>query len=303
MSHLRQLQNIAQHSGGSRSVLSPGFNASVEYVMQALVAAGYDAVRQPFVFPLFQAADAPRLAVADVSVPAGHFNNLRFSGSADVTSRLWFSGTGCTAAEYPPSFVAGNVALVLDSSGCTLQQRLAVAVSKGAAALVVGLGSDNTLSSPQLTGPDFAPIPMLVLSSFFTDAIKSGSNGAVATIHTRNTITPAYGSNVLANSSTGDINSVVVIGAHLDSVLAGPGINDNGSGAAVVLTIALELKRLGLNPQNQIRFAFFGAEEHGLVGSTYYVNSLEGDEKYRLAMMINVSLVICFVLFCFLFLF
>jgi Zn-dependent M28 family amino/carboxypeptidase len=92
-------------------------------------------------------------------------------------------------------------------------------------------------------------------------------------------VTTAFSSNIIANSTTGDVNSVVVVGAHLDSVIAGPGINDNGSGTAVVLAIALELSRLGLSPSNQIRFVFFGAEEHGLLGSKFYVKSLLGDDR------------------------
>ena len=66
----------------------------------------------------------------------------------------------------------------------------------------------------------------------------------------------------------------VLLGAHLDSVANGPGINDNGSGSALVLEIARQARRLGVRPARGLRFAFWGAEELGLVGSTAYVQQL-----------------------------
>ncbi len=62
-------------------------------------------------------------------------------------------------------------------------------------------------------------------------------------------------------------------GAHLDSVPEGPGINDNGSGSATLLETALQMAELGIEPRNTVRFAWWGAEEAGLIGSQYYVDS------------------------------
>jgi Zn-dependent M28 family amino/carboxypeptidase len=135
------------------------------------------------------------------------------------------------------------------------------------------------------------PIPLLVLSGLYSQAVAAGSNGAAVAITTNNAVRVAYSSNVIVNSSGGDPTSVVVIGAHLDSVAAGPGINDNGSGSATILAIAVELARLKLTPVNQVRFIFFGAEEKGLLGSTYYASHLQDDEKFQLALMVSNSFV------------
>jgi Zn-dependent M28 family amino/carboxypeptidase len=64
------------------------------------------------------------------------------------------------------------------------------------------------------------------------------------------------------------------VGAHLDSVPEGPGINDNGSGTAGILEIALQMKKLDIKPTNHVRFAFWGAEESGPPqwGSQHYVD-------------------------------
>jgi hypothetical protein len=69
------------------------------------------------------------------------------------------------------------------------------------------------------------------------------------------------------------------VGAHLDSVPEGPGINDNGSGTATILESALQISKLGIEPENRVRFAFWGAEEFGLLGSEYYVENLSKEVK------------------------
>jgi aminopeptidase S len=96
--------------------------------------------------------------------------------------------------------------------------------------------------------------------------------------------------NVIAQTRSGDPGNVVMIGAHLDSVEHGPGIVDNGSGVATVLEIA---SQLGANPsvQNMVRFAFFGAEEHGAVGSTGYVEGLSAADRKKIKLYLNVDMV------------
>lgn len=80
--------------------------------------------------------------------------------------------------------------------------------------------------------------------------------------------------NLVADLPGGDTSSVVMFGAHLDSVSVGPGINDNGSGSAGILETALTYAASGQTPRNHVRFGFWGAEELGLLGSKYYVNNL-----------------------------
>ena len=75
--------------------------------------------------------------------------------------------------------------------------------------------------------------------------------------------------NVIAETTSGDPNNVIVVGAHLDSVGVGPGINDNGSGSATILEIAEQMTKV--KPRNKVRFIWFGAEESGLLGSEAYV--------------------------------
>jgi aminopeptidase S len=96
--------------------------------------------------------------------------------------------------------------------------------------------------------------------------------------------------NVIAQTRTGDPGHVVMIGAHLDSVEDGPGIVDNGSGVAIVLEIATQL---GANPsvQNRVRFAFFGGEESGVLGSTGYVEDLSAADRKKIKLYLNLDMV------------
>ncbi|MBB2909196.1 aminopeptidase S [Streptosporangium becharense] len=101
----------------------------------------------------------------------------------------------------------------------------------------------------------------------------------------------ATGYNVIADWPGGDPNDVLMVGAHLDSVTAGPGINDNGTGSAAILETALEVARQGLAPSKHLRFAWWGAEELGLRGSQYYVNNLPAAERSKVKGYLNFDMV------------
>ncbi|MGW6280086.1 M28 family metallopeptidase [Kribbella sp. NPDC055071] len=97
--------------------------------------------------------------------------------------------------------------------------------------------------------------------------------------------------NVIAEWPHGDANHVVMTGSHLDSVSAGPGINDNGSGSAGVLETALAYAASGQTPRNRLRFGFWGAEELGLLGSKYYVNNLPAAERDKIELYLNFDMI------------
>ncbi|MGC5009217.1 M28 family peptidase [Streptosporangium sp. DT93] len=101
----------------------------------------------------------------------------------------------------------------------------------------------------------------------------------------------ATGYNVIADWPGGDTGNTLMIGAHLDSVTAGPGINDNGTGSAAILETALEVSRQSLAPTRHLRFAWWGAEELGLRGSQAYVNSLSSTERSRIKGYYNFDMV------------
>ncbi|MEV6653409.1 M28 family peptidase [Streptomyces sp. NPDC051219] len=101
----------------------------------------------------------------------------------------------------------------------------------------------------------------------------------------------ATGYNLIADWPGGDPNSVLMAGAHLDSVSSGAGINDNGSGSAAVLETALAVSRAQLQPTKHLRFGWWGAEELGLVGSKYYVNQLSATERSKFSGYLNFDMI------------
>lgn len=100
------------------------------------------------------------------------------------------------------------------------------------------------------------------------------------------TPTPLLSRNVIAIKPGATASSpILVLGGHFDTVAAGPGANDNGSGTAVLLAVAKELSKFSLG--YEIRFVAFGAEEVGLIGSREYLAKLPTDEKARIQAMLN----------------
>ncbi|MFG2464012.1 M28 family metallopeptidase [Streptomyces canus] len=99
------------------------------------------------------------------------------------------------------------------------------------------------------------------------------------------------GYNLIADWPGGDTNQVVMSGSHLDSVTAGAGINDNGSGSAAVLETALAVSRAGYQPTKHLRFAWWGAEELGMVGSRFYVNGLSTASRSRISGYLNFDMI------------
>ena len=131
--------------------------------------------------------------------------------------------------------------------------------------------------------PDSANIP--VVGASFADGAALSQTGSTAHIH----VELATDVNVIAERPGKNTSNVVMAGAHLDSVPEGPGINDNGSGSAAILETALMMAKV--KPQNTVRFAWWGDEEGGLVGSTAYVDGLDQAERDRIALYMNYDMI------------
>jgi aminopeptidase S len=115
-------------------------------------------------------------------------------------------------------------------------------------------------------------------AGFTTTLVPFTSNGAT-------------GWDLIADWPGGDPNNVLMSGSHLDSVTAGPGINDNGSGSSGLLEIAPTVSRLNFQPARHLRFGWWGAEELGLVGSTFYVDNLPAAERSKIKAYLNFDMI------------
>ncbi|WP_282105440.1 MULTISPECIES: M28 family metallopeptidase [unclassified Crossiella] len=101
----------------------------------------------------------------------------------------------------------------------------------------------------------------------------------------------ATGWNLIADWPGGDESNVLLTGAHLDSVTTAPGVNDNGSGSAAILEVALAVAREKPAVKRHLRFAWWGAEELWMIGSAHYVNTLPAAERAKIKSYLNVDMI------------
>jgi Zn-dependent M28 family amino/carboxypeptidase len=309
-SHLNALQKIADQNDGTRASGTPGYDASAAYVARKLRAAGYDVTVQPFTFPFFQetapshferVSPDPRLYVRDTD-----YSVMQFSGSGDVTASIVptndivippsatpSSTSGCEASDFPAE-TTGKVALIQRGT-CTFEEKATNAQAAGAAAAIIfneGQPGRTGVINGTLGSPNFT-IPVLDATFAVGEELYNLDRSGDAVVHvTTSTVSETRTtSNVITQTTGGRADRVVVLGGHLDSVPAGPGINDNGTGVAVILEVAIQMAKLGITPTNQVRFAWFGAEEEGLFGSEFYVNSLTKRQIKDTALNINLDMI------------
>jgi Zn-dependent M28 family amino/carboxypeptidase len=236
---------------------------------------------------------------------------MEYSGSGDVTAQLAAVGgitipspggseSGCSAADFA-GFPAGSIALIQRGT-CPFRTKADNAQAAGAVGVVIfnegnvdpeddRLGPiDGTLDPPQdeipVIGTSFA------VGEELYNLVQQEPQGSV-TVHLNVDagVVTKPATNVIADTKTGRADRTVVVGAHLDSVAEGPGINDNGSGTATILEVALQMSKLGIQPRNKVRFAFWGAEESGLIGSEHYVSTLSKSELNDIAVNLNFDMV------------
>jgi Zn-dependent M28 family amino/carboxypeptidase len=304
--HQAAFQDFADASDGTRVASSPGYEASAAYVADLMSDAGYDVTVQEFDYPFFEEVE-PAVLDQVAPVPTSYpyfdgagFATMTYSGSGDVTAATQgvdiidptgqpanTSTSGCEAADFA-GFTPGNIAIIQRGS-CSFFDKAANAEAAGAVGVVIfNEGQDGrtaaflgTLGGPGVTIP--------AVGAAYDVGIELAGPGVTARLFTNTTSEIRTTSNVLAESTGGDPDNVVMVGAHLDSVPEGPGIQDNGSGSGAILEVALQLAKV--KPVNQLRFAWWGAEEFGLLGSEFYVDTLPDEELDKIALYLNFDMV------------
>jgi Zn-dependent M28 family amino/carboxypeptidase len=242
--HQEALQGIADLNGGTRASGTPGFGESVQYVIDELTDAGYVPIRQDFDFPFFQELSPPVL-VGDGTVytPDVDFFTMTYSGSGDVTGdTVEPDNFGCEAGDFAGAVFTGQIALILRGV-CNFSVKATLAEDAGAVGVIIY--NDEEREEPiigTLGSPDF-DVP--VVGTSFT--IGQALIGATVDLATDTATEILQATNVIAETVGGRDDRVVVVGAHLDSVPEGPGIQDNGSGSAAILEIALQMAALDIS--------------------------------------------------------
>ncbi|MFD7920465.1 M28 family peptidase [Streptomyces sp. NPDC059740] len=298
--HLTAFQNIADANGGNRGYAGPGFTASADYVAGKLTAAGYRVTRQAVPYTDF-AVRRESLSVTDAATGSSREVRTFMVRRSPQTDAAGLSApvvalpegrTGCSAADYAGLPVAGSVVLMpRDACGWGGQQ--AAAAAAGARAVVLWYPTPVPGNIYRLQAMASLSLPVATVSQSDGERLarqaRAGATGVRLTL--RGEEVSRTTENLLAETSGGDPDHVVMAGAHLDSVPEGPGINDNGSTAAAVLQTALALAPQQSRVREKVRFAFWGAEELVDVGSGYYVSHLSDAAKARISVLLNGELI------------
>ncbi|WP_053226731.1 M28 family metallopeptidase [Solirubrobacter soli] len=314
--HQIALQQIATLNDDTREVFSPGYQESLDYVVQTLKDAGYSPKVTPFNYPVWKETQPAVLnslppnaktykpgTAADDGSPNVDFITMANSPTVELTNAPVFpvggivdpptggSASGCVAADY--AGVSGKVALVQRGT-CPFVTKWELAQAAGATGVII-YNEGNTPARQTPIFVDNQPTPDATIAAVITSytlgndllqAYKAGKNPKVD-FKVYGFFEPRYLNQVIAETRGGDPNNVVVVGAHLDSVPEGPGINDDGSGTATLLAQAEELADGHYNLRQKIRFAWWGAEENGLVGSSYYAKTLSDAEVKKIDVMLD----------------
>jgi aminopeptidase Y len=289
--HQAVFQEIADANGGIRTSGTPGYDASADYVVERMEAAGYDVTVQEFDFQAFISL-SPSILEQVSPAPGGPIENTitDYSGSGDVTAPVTHIGPpdatpGCEATDFA-GFTAGNIALI-SRGACTFASKATNAFNGGAAGVVI---YNNVAGAPAFTlGEAFTlNIPVTGVTQAVGEQLAA-TPGLVLHLKTETFRGQATTSNVFAEKEGKNADNVIMAGGHLDSVDAGPGIQDNGSGSAALMEVAEQMAKV--KPQNTLRFAWWGAEESGLVGSTRYVAGLSQAERDEIALYLNFDMV------------
>jgi Zn-dependent M28 family amino/carboxypeptidase len=301
--HQAAWQQIADENDGTRAAGTPGYTESAAYVADTLAAAGYEVTLDEFDYVFIPPATLQQTSPNVAEYETGTFSG---SGTGTVAGPVVpvdlalidpaLSTSGCEAADFVGLDFSGPGDIALIQRGtCFFSEKAVNAQAAGAEAVVIF----NQGNSPDREGlilgnasalPDGSPsnLTIPVVGASFAAGTSLAQAGSTAVVG----VPPGEQRpqvNVIAELPGRSSDNVIMVGGHLDSVQAGPGIQDNGSGSAAILEVALQMAKV--RPVNTVRFAWWGAEEDGLLGSMAYVAGLSQEEIEDIALYLNFDMI------------
>jgi Zn-dependent M28 family amino/carboxypeptidase len=299
MGNLQKLDSIATANGGNRAFGLAGYAASVEYILSRTKnSTNFITYTQDFP-ALFASVESITFRVDNTSY---HVIGLTYSPSTSkdgLTAPLVlgvFGPEGCTNAAYSDLDVKGKIVLVQRGScpdGTTLAGRLKPAAAAGATAVIIYTDLVTPVTGGSLSQPNPQEyVPGGFINKADGEALRSrieAGEAVSAYFQQTQTIETRITQNIFTETIDGDPSNVIMLGAHLDSVQAGPGINDDGSGTSLILEVKTALEKFKV--RNKVRFAWWGAEENGLLGSKYYTQNLNATAANNILAYLNFDMV------------
>jgi hypothetical protein len=270
---LDALDAIAEANGGIRAAGSGGYEASVEWAAGRLAEIGFDVTTPEVAFTGFRDfGSTVRVGDRSFSGPDAARALIYSVGGTVSGPAVVLDESGCQPSDFA-GIEPGSVVLTVEG-GCFRRDQALNATAADAAALIVGYPDrgPGEIFRPTLIAPDGIEIPVVSVTGEAVDAITAAA-GDVVELSVDVEREASTFRNVIGQ--LGDGPRTIMIGAHLDSVLDGPGINDNGSGVAAVLELARTVAATGVPDGWAVRIGLWGAEEFGTYGSRAYVDGLD----------------------------
>ncbi|KAG7117544.1 Leucine aminopeptidase 2 like protein [Verticillium longisporum] len=301
--NLWNLNKIARDNGGNRAYGYPGYKASSDFILervQTRFATTVDTRIQYFNHTFVQLNDISVTGPdgEDVVVIALTYNPP--TPAEGITAELIDTpvddvrGSGCFADQWEGIDATGKFALV-KRGACAISEKLKLAASKGAVGVILYHNlPGNAITGATLGFENIGLIPPVGTIPLEVGQAWKARLAAGETLSVKLFVDAVYEEretwNVIAETKEGDPNNVIVLGAHLDSVPAGPGVNDDGSGTSAILEIISSFKKYkGL--KNKVRFIWWGAEEVGLIGSLYYTRTLSEEDADKIRFYFNYDMI------------
>ncbi|KAF2131246.1 Zn-dependent exopeptidase [Dothidotthia symphoricarpi CBS 119687] len=279
------LQDIAYKTEGKNRVIgSPGHEGTVAFIKETIE----------------QFPDYYTVKLQGVPLTVGVSANLTANNktievypvtlapAGDVSGPLVaIPNLGCEEADFTES-LEGSIALI-NRGICSFGVKVALAASKGALGVIAWNNGEGTLEGYSLQlfedpANPYIPVGGITLGQG-ESLLAQLEAGVGINVHLTTTVNQATSYNVIAETIAGDHDNVIHVGGHSDSVTAGPGINDNGSGSIAILEIAIQLTNFAVN--NAVRFSWWTGEEAGLLGAEYYVKQLPQAEKDKIRLFLD----------------
>ncbi|MFJ6937345.1 M28 family metallopeptidase [Streptomyces sp. NPDC101132] len=297
--HLKVFQSLADYNNGTRVAGSKGHEQSAKYIEAVLKAAGYKLSRHEFDFvyteTLAETLKVVSPAERDVAIKLMTYTASGPEGG--VTAGLAVAPVdadntnGCEPGDFAAGSFTGKIALI-KRGGCTFATKQANAAAAGAVGAIIYNNTAGGLNGT-IGDPTLGKIPTGGITQADGEALaaEASAGPVTVTLDVRELRENRKTFNVVAETPGGDADNTVFLGAHLDSVAAGPGINDNGSGSAGILQVALNLAKSKEKVKNKVKFAWWSAEEFGLLGSEAYVASLSEEQKKQIKLYLNFDMI------------
>lgn len=290
----QQLQDFAySYPDRNRIMGGKAHNDTVNWLKKELESTSYyDVTLQPFSNFVQVSGAVNSFSIGGQAVNGTLFEYSNSTAGVVTAPLVAVSNFGCEASDYPAD-LSGNIALISRGS-CDFGLKSALAGGAGAVAAVIYNNVAATVSGtlgppPREEGPYVATVGISqAQGQAYLSQLSSGTE-LTASLDVLTDIQIITTNNVLATSKCGDKNNQLALGAHTDSVGAGPGINDDGSGTVGILNVAKALAKY--NVKNAVTFGFWSGEESGLLGSTYFVESLTPEESLKIRAYLNFDMI------------